>query len=744
MTIPIDLYLINFATLEPDIVSPREIRIAAYDPGNGKVGLSIDYPPNILTGAPRVIGLGSSTMNAAGASSYANGLPGLLTTWVNTNSSGGIFIEMAENGKWSGSFMPDGENAASDWNLNIEAALALRPSIIIVSLPSNDPSFNTNTQFLSNLQRVSDICRERNIYCFVTTTQPRTEYNMTLQQMLYDAAQLIRDRFRNFAVEVFAPLAEPYTTQFPAVIKPQYRPGADAIHVNNAGHALIRDAAVATMQAYFINKNYVKYQVERSTSPTIDFSLYLDNVTSNDIQFNRQDGQRYYYRVRAQRSDLSYTTFSNVTSLQQEIYPGEVIQTVRINFANTDRPGPVAGWNTLLPAGNVPTAGQEFTNMLDTAGTNSDISVKITGAFAGVRSNGGSGGPVFPLDVIRTGWLADATSRAELRFAGLDPAFLYTFKFLPSYSTAAEAAPWYSGYVVGDRSAFAAANNPVTYANNGTTADLPGLQPAPNGTVTVKIKGLPAVAFAFVNALILQKLNQNNAIPLDLYTVDFTKLDPIVYLGGITEGTVNINLTGPLDTDVPTWNKVNATTSETVNDLTRTDGVNTSMGMRFTNIQQPRTDNGQGYPGSVAYPAPVMRYNIYRAGNPPMVVYLTNINPAFRVDLEIMCSANDVNNVQSLTVGSETKQVNVNDNLDRLVTFANVQPNNTGEIAITVSWISGPITGYTYVTAMKATLRNSSLPVPLNLYTLDFVLDVNQQNIPLPLYTTVGNQLTTF
>jgi lysophospholipase L1-like esterase len=744
MTIPIDLYIIHFVALEPDVVSPTDIRIAAYDPGNGKVGLSIGYPLNILTGAPRIIGLGSSTMNAAGASSYANGLPGLLTTWVNTNSTGGLFIEMAENGKWSGSFVPDGENAASDWNLNIEAALALRPVIIILSLPSNDPSFNTNAQFLSNLQRVSDACRERNIYCFVTTTQPRTEYGVALQQMLYDAAQLIRDRFQNFAVDVFAPLAQPYTAQSPAAIQQQYRPAGDMIHVNNAGHTLIRNAVVTTMQAYFVDKNYVKYQVERSTSPTTDFSLYLDTITSNDIQFNRQDGQRYYYRVRAQRSDLSYTPYSNVASLQQVIYPGEVIQTMRLNFANTDRPGPVAGWNTLLPVGNVPTAGQEFTNMLDTTGTNSGISVKITGAFAGVRSNGGSGGPVFPLDVIRTGWLADATSRAELRFAGLDPAFLYTFKFLPSYSTAADAAPWYSGYVVGERSAFVAANNPVTYANNGTTADLLGLQPTPAGTVTVKIKALPAVTFAFVNALILQKLNQTNAIPLDLYTIDFTKLEPIVCLGGITEGVVNINLTGPLDADVPTWNKVNATTSDTVNDLTRIDGVNTSMGMRFTNIQQPRTDNGQGYPGSVAYPAPVMRYNIYRAGNPPMVVYLTNINPVFRVDLEIMCSANDVNNVQSLTVGSETKQVNVNDNLDRLVTFTHVQPNTTGDIAITVSWISGPITGFSYVTAMKATLHNTSLPVLLDLYTLDFVLDINQQNIPLPLYTTVGNQIPSF
>jgi hypothetical protein len=44
---------------------------------------------------------------------------------------------------------------------------------------------------------------------------------------------------------------------------------------------------------------------------------------------------------------------------------------------------------------------------------------------------------------------------------------------------------------------------------------------------------------------------------------------------------------------------------------------------------------------------------------------------------------------------------------------------------------------------MKATPRNPNLPVPPDLYTIDFVLEVNQQNIPLPLYTGVVNQLNT-
>jgi hypothetical protein len=44
---------------------------------------------------------------------------------------------------------------------------------------------------------------------------------------------------------------------------------------------------------------------------------------------------------------------------------------------------------------------------------------------------------------------------------------------------------------------------------------------------------------------------------------------------------------------------------------------------------------------------------------------------------------------------------------------------------------------------MKATLHAPNLPVPLDLYTIDFILQINQQSIPLPLYTAVGDQIKT-
>lgn len=728
--VPIDLYDWSFLKFEPEIFDPMEIHIAAYDPGTAKVGLKIDYPTNILTGSPRIVGLGSSTMNGAGASTYAQSLPGLLGTWVANNTVGGMFIEQAEGGKWSGVFMPDGENAASDWNLNIEAALALDPDIIILSLPSNDPSFNTNEQFLANLQRIFDKCWERNVYCFVTTTQPRVEYNQSLQQMLYDAAALIRDRFKRFAVEVFTPLADPYTVQFPANTKAEYRAGTDTIHVNNAGHQVIFNAVLSTMQAYFENKGYIKYQIERSTSPTTGFTLYRDNVGANDVQLDREDGTLYYYRVRAQRANLSYTAYSNVVSLQQENYAGEVIQTVQIDFANVERPGPNQGWNALVPAGNVPTAGQEFENMLDISGNNSGISVEITGAFGGIRNSGGTGGPVFPVDVIRSSWRGDNTNKPALKFHGLDPAFLYTFRFLSSHVGSPPL--WFTGYVIGDRGAFVAANGAV-----GDTANLLGIQPEPDGTVTVKVKALPAATIAFVNAVIIQKLNQNNAIPLDLERVGFLKLEPIVLLGGTTEGTVQINFTAPIDTDLPDWNEINVTTA--FQDLTREDQVNTSMGVRFIGVDTNRTDNGSSYGGTPEYPASVMRYGIYRSGNPPLSIILTNINPAYRVDLEILCSR-PIDNVQSVTVGGVTKEVNINNNFDRFITFEDVQPDVNGEITITTAYVSGPSVGYAYVTAMKATIReqDASLPIPIDLYDVSFLKfepEVEQQNVILDLYS---------
>lgn len=733
--IPLDLEVFDFVVFEPEVFDPVEIHIAATDAGNNKIRFNIDYPESILTDAPRIIGIGSSTMTGAGASPLSNGLPTLLSQWVDTNSADGVFYTMALGGTYSNMFVPDGTTPQSDWNRNIDAALALDPDIIIISLPSNDPSFNTNDQFLANLHTIFDKCRAANVYCFITTTQPRTEYNQALQQMLYDAAVRIKADFKRFAIDVLTPLADPYSVQFPAKTRDEYN--ADSIHVNNAGHQVLRDTIVAALEAFFVDKNYTKYQIYRSTSPTTGFTLLVDNITANEVFVDREDDQLYYYRVRAQRADTTFTAYSNVVSVDQDLYAGEVIQTTQINFGNASRPGPVDGWNTLLPSGDIPDAGEEFTNMLDTFGNNTGIGVRIIGSFNGVRSSGGRAGE-FPLDVIRTSWRADVNNKAELEIFGLDPDFLYTFMFLSSAGSLSDY--WYTGYVSGDRSAYVAANDPVLSTNDGTTADLLGLQPAVDGTLRFKIKALPAATIAFVNALQIYKLNQDNSVPIDLEVFEPAFFEPIVFRGGTANGIVQVNLTGDVDSTLDDWNDINADTTTVFNDLFTDAGINTSIGIKFTNIQTPRTDNGSSYPGTSEWPTPVIRYGIYRSGNPAMVVTFVNIKETKTLDFRFLASRNDTDNIQSITIGSETQQVNVNDNVDRVLEFLNVAPDVNGEIPVTITWISGPSTGFTYLTAIRFEVKDvdANVPIILDLETFDpvfFEPEVVQQNVIIDLAT---------
>lgn len=732
--IPVDLTVFDPVFFEPDIFDPQEIQIAAFDAGNNKIRFRIDYPVNILTASPNIVGIGSSTMTGAGATS-PNKLPEQLAAWVAANTTGGTFQYMALSGTYSNMFVPDGETPQSDWNRNIEAALALDPDIVIVSLPSNDPSFNTNEQFLANLKRLFDECKERNVYCFITTTQPRTEYNQELQQRLYDAMLAIKSEFKRFAVDVFTPLADPYTVQFPARIQDQYN--ADSIHVNNAGHTIIKNAIVAAWQAFFVNKGYTKYQIFRSTNSTTGFSLYVDNVTQNDIEIDREDDHTYYYRVRAQRADTTFTAYSNVVSVDQDLYAGEIIETVQINFGNASRPGPVDAWNTLVPSDDIPNSGETFSNFTDTFGNNTGIGLEITGSFSGVRSSGGRAGE-FPLDVIRTSWRADATTKSEIKLTGLDPAYLYNLKFLSSHASLGPY--WYTGYVIGERSAYVAANDPVNSSNDGETADFYGIRPELDGTLTIKVKALPVSTIGFMNALQVYKLNLNNAVPLDLQNFAPVILEPVAYRAGTKNGTVQVNFTGDVDSNLDEWNDINANVTDVFNDMFADDLVNTSIGVRFTNIQTTRTDNGPNYIGTDDYPTAVLRYGIYRSGNPPMVVTLTNIKETKRLDLHLLASRLDTENIQSITVGSETKEVNVSNNKTNTLSFLNVEPDADGEIDIQLDWISGPSTGFTYLTAMKFEIKDEdpNVPILIDLTTFDpvfFEPEVLQENVIIDLST---------
>lgn len=738
LTIPMDQGVFDFVMNEPEVFDPVEISIAAEEAGNNNMRLKIDYPANVMTSGGKIVAIGSSTLFGSGATA-GNKLYELLQAWVAANISGGQFNVMAVPGTYSAYYVPDFEDPLSDWNRNVDAALAFDPHILIVSLPSNDPAFISNQAFLTNLIEIDEKAKAKGVYAFFTTTQPRNGYDAAQQQLLYDAADLIRKQFKTRAIDVFTGMAQPYTVDFPARMKPEYDSG-DTIHPNNAGHAYIRDRIIATLQAFFVNKGYTKYMVERSLQQTTGYSLIQDNVVSNDILVPRVDGQLYYYRVRARRSNATFTAYSHPVSFQQPTYAGDILEETNFNFTRSANPEVYPGWNNLTPSGDIPNAGETFSGITNEAGQATTYGVRIDGDFENTTSGGGLAG-VFPRDVIRSNWRVGNGSKSRITITGMDDAYLYDFQFLASQNVAA--APRYTGFTIGDRAKYLAAND-ATGPNNGITADILSVQSAA-GEVTFIVRALPNSVLGYLNALTIRKRLNTGAVPMERGTFDFAFLEPLVIGGSTVTGQVRIALTGPAGLPTPNWNMLNLAAGESSQELLTADegGGQNNSGMTLTiaNMQPNAFDNGSAYGGSTLFPASVLRYVRYQSGNPGMIFRFGNLNPGRIYDISLMATRANNDAVVRYTVNAESKDISVNNNKDQVVKFESLTPNGSGVIEVTETWVSGGTAGFAYSSAIIVDIKLPSSPIPADQATFSFQL--NEPDILMP-QIPVDQQTFTF
>jgi hypothetical protein len=117
---------------------------------------------------------------------------------------------------------------------NVDAALALNPSAILVSLPSNDQAegYSLEEQ-LANYERVASAAGAAHVPIWVTTTQPRNFGEPDQRQSLVRARDAILRRFSPRAPDFWSPLADAA-----GFIRPELDSG-DGTHINDAGHALL-------------------------------------------------------------------------------------------------------------------------------------------------------------------------------------------------------------------------------------------------------------------------------------------------------------------------------------------------------------------------------------------------------------------------------------------------------------------------------------------------------------------------
>ena len=185
-----------------------------------------------------VVVLGSSTAKGQGASV-------LDSSWVQryrhalADSTGRVRLKNLSMGGYttyhvlpSGTAVPRAR-PAPDSSVNISCALALRPSAIIVNLPSNDAAYGFDTtEQIANYTRLADAARRDSVPLWVCTPQPRN---------LPAAKRRSLPAMRQFVLRVFGPRAVDFWSDLAredGTLRKEFDAG-DGTHLNNAGHRLL-------------------------------------------------------------------------------------------------------------------------------------------------------------------------------------------------------------------------------------------------------------------------------------------------------------------------------------------------------------------------------------------------------------------------------------------------------------------------------------------------------------------------
>lgn len=185
---------------------------------------------------PVIVVLGSSTAAGAGASapdySWVNRFEAFLQKSPSYN---GKVINLAAGGYTTYHILPAGtaetkSRPTPDLARNITAALAHKPTMIIINLPSNDIALNYPVdKVLNNYRLVVDAAAPVPVY--ITTTQPRN---------LSQAQRTTLKRLKEITKEVYGIKAIDFWTDIAradGTIKSEFN--MDGIHVNDRGHEIL-------------------------------------------------------------------------------------------------------------------------------------------------------------------------------------------------------------------------------------------------------------------------------------------------------------------------------------------------------------------------------------------------------------------------------------------------------------------------------------------------------------------------
>jgi hypothetical protein len=247
--------------------------------------------------------------------------------------------------------MPDGYptipfGGAVDPDHNISEALSptsnpsWHPDAVIVNFPTNQYQNLDLHAILSYFRIIKKTANDAGRVCFITTTQPRDDYDAPTRAKLKELRDSIMAQYGPFAIDFWTTLAK---ADGSGMIEPLYARG-DGIHLNTAGHTILFQRVqaadifnstlpvhITAFSAKAMNKgNDLKWAVVDEAPGTI----YKIERSEDGIQFQTM---AQLNGTAAALTNASYEFLDKTVAKQSYYYRIEVNESGRIMYSRVER-----------------------------------------------------------------------------------------------------------------------------------------------------------------------------------------------------------------------------------------------------------------------------------------------------------------------------------------------------------------------------------------------------------------------
>ncbi|HSB92440.1 MAG TPA: hypothetical protein VLC28_04950, partial [Flavitalea sp.] len=191
--------------------------------------------------------LGSSSAEGVGASKKDSSWVGRLSNYYKkVEPVIDTLYNLAKRGKdpyyaMPSSYIPPAGRSYPNKDSNVTRAVKLNGKYLIVSFSSNNYDVFSFAEIHYTLKTIRDSALKAGMVCFISSSQPRTEFDAAGRLRLKQVKDSILKWFGSAAINFFDPVVDPTDLSILA----KYRYSRDGIHLNDLGHRVLFEQVLA-------------------------------------------------------------------------------------------------------------------------------------------------------------------------------------------------------------------------------------------------------------------------------------------------------------------------------------------------------------------------------------------------------------------------------------------------------------------------------------------------------------------